>query len=113
MNADWLDDDDDKDPKLADAQNAADMLLAACLSLSPEGLPDELHKRLHLLFAGVVQLSSFTSAWANHAAESLPKEAVAAAANRSLNSLTQAAASVAMSMVEESHACAAPKFSDN
>jgi len=112
MNADWFDD-DDNGPKLDETQTAAAVLQAACHSLSPEGIPDELLKRLHLLFAGVVQLSGLTSERARLAAKSMPQDAVAEAANRSLNSLTRAAAMVAMSMVEESHACAAPKFSDN
>lgn len=111
MNVDWLDDDG---AEFNSAQKAAVVLQAACEKLSPEGIPDGLPERLHLLFAAAVQVSSFTSAWANQAAQGgIPKEAVAEAANRALNSLTQAAACVAMAMVEESHACAAPKFSDN
>lgn len=108
----WLDGDDVSPLELR--KRAANVLQAAFMTLSNGELPDELHERLNTLFAAVAQCSTLTAAWARkQVSGGQPEEVVADAANRAINSLTQAATCVAIAFVEDSAVGSAPKFSDN
>lgn len=115
---DWYDECDSDDSGeaagLARDMKAAEVLQEACETLCPSGVPKELADRLHLLFAGVSQVSGMTAVWARHATDDgAPQEAVASTANRALNSLSRAATCVALRFITESRADAPPVFSDN